>query len=53
MPEDWNANEYVELMLSEEREVAEMLMDLTPEQLAEIEVVLAEREANRAKGYLR
>jgi hypothetical protein len=53
MSEDWNANEFVELMLSGEREVPEMLMDLAPEQLAEIEVVLAEREANRAKGYLR
>jgi hypothetical protein len=53
MPEDWDANEFVERMLSGEREVPEMLVDLTPEQLAEIEVVLAEREANQAMGYSR
>jgi len=53
VPEDWDANEFVERMLSGETELPEMLMDLTPEQLAEIEVVLAEREANRARGYSR
>jgi hypothetical protein len=50
MPEDWDAKEFVERMLFGEREV-KMLLDLTPEELAKIEVVLAELEANRARSY--
>lgn len=52
MPEDWDAKKFVERMLLGEREMPEMLKDLTPDQLREIEVVLAERETNRARSFL-
>jgi hypothetical protein len=53
MPEDWDAKKFVERMLSGEGELPEMLVDLTPEPLAEIEVLLAERKAHRARVYSR
>ena len=52
MPENWDAKKFLEHMLLGGRGVPEMLAELTPEQLAEIEAVLAEREANRATGHL-
>ena len=47
---DWDAKEFVQRMIAGDFQISETLADLSPDQLAEVELVLRERLATRETG---
>jgi hypothetical protein len=45
--EDWNAKEFVERVITGDGDVVEILADLSPDQLTEVELILAKRDPHQ------